>query len=142
MEAVPRAMGPPGRENPISPKRVAGLASRHGGKKDAAGSPRNDGLPVRVGKGRPVHAQGMRDLVGLSADIRQGHPFDAMRVDFELRLGTARMRVDEGEFSLALRTCYVGLRSANCSARTHSHHRAFPAEGDVKAGSLETSDAT
>lgn len=50
---------------------------------------------VRVGKGQPVHAHGMRDLIGLSADIRQGAAPEPIEIAITGR-GALRERAGSG----------------------------------------------
>ena len=87
-----------------------------------------------------MHAEGMRELVGVSSDIRQGDPFGAMRLDFELSFGTAIVRVDEGDFSIAVRVGQVALRLRNCSIRPQSTYEKRLAEGEVAIRRIETID--
>ena len=71
----------------------------------------------RVG---PTHAQGLQDLVGLYANVRQGEPCDGMRLDCEITCGQAPIRAGGQDLSLSLRTCFVSLVRANCEIRVGS----------------------
>ncbi len=88
----------------------------------------------RVG---PTHAQGLQNLVGLYANIRQGEPCDQMRLDFEMTCGEAPMRVGSQDFRLGLRTCFVSLKRENCQIRVGSLYEHGLEAGAYKSKATE-----
>lgn len=95
---------------------------------------------ARVEKTPPSHAKGMRELVGIGIGVRQGEPYGAMRVDFELNCGTASLRINGGEFVVSMRTCFVVLELENCEILPHSRYEHRLASGTVEATETETRD--
>ena len=106
----------------------------------ASGALDEDDIVARVEKTPPTHAKGMRDLLGISMNVRQGEAFRAMRLDFELNCGTASLRINGGDFVVSLKTCFVSLDLEGCEIRPHSRYEHRLAVGTVESTATETRD--
>jgi len=100
----------------------------------------DDGADVvaYVEKTPSTHAKGMRDLVGIGINVRQGEPTTAMRVDFELNCGTSSLLINGGNFVVSLRTCFVVLGLANCEIQPQTRYESRLMIGSVEATATET----
>jgi hypothetical protein len=88
----------------------------------------------RVG---PTHAQELRNLVGINANVRQGEPCGAMRLDFEMSCGEAPIRIGNQDFRLSLRTCFVTVLRANCEIRVGSLYEHWLETGAYTSSATE-----
>lgn len=84
----------------------------------------------------PTHARGLRRLVGISSNIRQGEPIDDMRLDFDLGCGIAPLRINDRNFELGLRTCFVSLDLQNCEVLPGSRYEHRLDIGAFKASEI------
>lgn len=92
----------------------------------------------RLEKVGPTHAKELQHLVGIGMSIRQGEPCSAMRLDFELSCGTARLRVFEQDLEITLRLCHVSLERVNCEVEPHSHYEYRLSDGTFQSDRTET----
>lgn len=99
------------------------------------------GPVVSVEKVGPTYTRGLHHLAGVGSGVRQGEPFDGMRLDFELSCGTAALRVDGCDFGISLLNCYVGLARKNCEVKPYSRYEHRLAKGSFEASGTETLDS-
>ncbi|WP_312886073.1 hypothetical protein [Methylorubrum rhodinum] len=71
-------------------------------------------------------------------NIRQGEPYDAMRVDFELSCGTAALRIAGRDYIISMRACHVALERENCEVATHSRYEHRLGKGSFEISGTET----
>ena len=101
-------------------------------------SQRPPSIAVRtIQKLGPTHARGLRLLVGISSNIRQGEPIDDMRLDFDLGCGIAPLRINDRNFELGLRTCFVSLDLQNCEVLSTSRYEHRLDIGAFKASEVQ-----
>jgi hypothetical protein len=93
---------------------------------------------VRTERIGPTYAKGLHHLAGIGMGVRQGEPFDGMRLDFELSCGTAALRVDGRDFGISLLNCHVGLDRRNCDVKAYSRYEHRLVKGSFEASGTET----
>lgn len=89
---------------------------------------------VRLG---PTHVRGLERLVGVNSNIRQGEPLDNIRLDFDLSCGIAPLRIDNDDFQMGLRTCFVSLQLQNCEVHVGSRYEYWLDLGAIKAATTQ-----
>ena len=85
----------------------------------------------------PTHVPGLKRLVGLYSDIRQGEPLDDIRLDFDLSCGIAPLRIGNHDFQMGLRTCFVSLQLQNCDVHVGSRYEHWLDLGAIKASATQ-----
>lgn len=110
--------------------------------KSRAKGPEDTGTVSRVEKVGPIHARGLRDLAGLGINIRQGEPYDRMRVDFELSCGSASLRVGAEDYVLSLRMCHVRLEQENGQIIPLSRYEHRLGRGSFEVSGTETQSSS
>lgn len=95
-------------------------------------------MVVRTERIGPTYAKGLHHLAGIGMGVRQGEPFDGMRLDFELSCGTAALRVDGQDFGISLLNCHVGLDRRNCDVKAYSRYEHRLVKGSFEASGTET----
>ena len=95
----------------------------------------------RIDRIGPTHAQGLEHLVGVNSNIRQGEPLDDMRLDFDVTCGIAPLQINDRNFEVGLKTCFVSLERENCTIHPHSLYEYWLDAGAFKASAHQKTTA-
>jgi hypothetical protein len=89
----------------------------------------------------PTHARGLENLAGVRSNIRQGEPKEGMRLDFDLSCGVVPLRIDDQNYKMGLKTCFVSLTCENGFVLPGSNFEHWLEPGDYSASGSDNTES-